>query len=224
MSRMEGPSAPEEHLRRADPILGAVMDEVVRVAGGVRPMLPPDPAAPGDADIPADHYGVLVRAIVSQNISSFASRSIFRRLTERFGGHPPTPEQLLAEDPDQLREAAGLSRAKTASLRALAEHILSGELDLERLHELSDDEVIAQLSAVKGIGVWTADMFLIFHLYRPDVLPVGDLELRRVVERVYQLAERLVPAEFERIAEPWRPFRSLASIYLWQLAEKTPRL
>ena len=221
---MEELSAPEEHLRRADPILAAVIDEVVAEAGGVRPMLPPDPEAPRGPDIPSDHYGVLVRAIVSQNISSFASRSIYSRLTEWFGGRPPTPEEILAEDPDELRSRAGLSRAKTVSLRSLAQCILSGVLDLGRLHELSDEEVIAQLSAVKGIGVWTADMFLIFHLYRPDVLPVGDLELRRTVERAYRLSERLTPAEFVRMAEPWRPYRSLASIYLWQLTEKTPRL
>jgi DNA-3-methyladenine glycosylase II len=221
---MNGQRTPEEHLRRADPVLGAVIDDVIREAGGVRPMLPPDPAAPRDPDIPADHYGVLIRAIVSQNISSFASRAIFRKLTERFGGRPPTPQEILEEDPDELRVAAGLSRAKTVSLRSLAECIVSGVLELDRLHELSDEDVIAQLTAVKGIGVWTADMFLIFHLYRPDVLPVGDLELRRTVERVYDLPERLAPAEFVRMAEPWRPYRSLACVYLWQLAEKTPRL
>lgn len=165
-------------------------------------MLPPDPTAPGGPDIPADDYGMLMRAIVSQNVSGYASRSIYRRLTDRFGGRPPEPEEL----------------------RSLARHIVSGELDLERLHELPDEEVVAQLSAVKGVGVWTADMFLIFHLYRPDVLPVGDLELRRTVERVYGLSERLVPAVFVRMAEPWRPYRSLASIYLCQLTEKTPRL
>lgn len=92
------------------------------------------------------------------------------------------------------------------------------------MHELPDEAVIAQLTRVKGIGVWTADMFLMFHLYRPDVLPVGDLELRRTVEKVYRLPEKLTPAEFVRMAEPWRPYRTLASVYLWQFTEKTPRL
>jgi DNA-3-methyladenine glycosylase II len=200
------------------------MDDVIREADGVRPMLPPDPSRPSSPDIPADHYGVLVRAIVSQNISSFASRAIFRRLTERFGGRLPTPEEVLAEDPDELRRAAGLSRAKTVSLRSLADHILSGELDLDRLHELPDDDVIAQLSAVKGIGVWTADMFLMFHLYRPDILAVGDLELRRTVGQVYRLPQSPTPAELERMAQPWRPYRTLACIYLWQWSEKERRV
>lgn len=221
---MNGARPREDQLRQADPVLGSVIDEVLRESGGVRPMLPPEPGTAVDPDIPADHYGVLVRAIVSQNISSFASRAIFRKLTERFGGRPPGPEEILAEDPDELRVAVGLSRAKTVSLRSLAECILSGRLDLARLHELSDEDVIAQLTLVKGIGVWTAQMFLIFHLYRQDVLAVGDLELRRTVERVYDLPERLTPARFERLAEPWRPYRSLASIYLWQLTEKTARL
>lgn len=215
---------PEEQLRRADPVLAAIMDEVVQAAGGVAPKLPPGPDSPGDPTIPSDHYGVLVRAIVSQNISNYASRAIFRRLSERFGGRPPTPEEILADDPDELRQAAGLSRAKTASLRSLAEHIISGQIDLARLHELPDDEVIAQLSAVKGIGTWTADMFLMFHLYRPDVLPIGDLELRNTVGRVYDLPKPPTPAELERLAEPWRPHRTLASIYLWQWAERTSRV
>jgi DNA-3-methyladenine glycosylase II len=215
---------PEDHLRHADPVLGAVIDEVLRAAGGVRPTLPPDPALPGNPDIPADPYGVLVRAIVSQNISNFASRSIFRRLTERFGGRPPTPQEILEDDPDELRQAAGLSRAKTTSLLSLAEHIVSDELDLERLPELPDKDVIAQLSAVKGIGTWTADMFLMFHLHRPDVLAVSDLELRNTVATVYELPGRPGPAEMERIAEPWRPYRTLGCIYLWQWAEKTPRV
>jgi DNA-3-methyladenine glycosylase II len=215
---------PEEHLRRADPVLGGVIDEVLREAGGAGPALPPDAAGPRDPDIPADPYGVIVRAIVSQNISSFASRSIYRRLIERFGGRLPTPEEVLAHDPDELRRSAGLSRAKTLTLRSLADNIASGELRLDQLHELSDEDVIDRLSAVRGIGVWTADMFLIFHLYRPDVLPVGDLELRRTVERVYRLPQRLTPAGLVRIADPWRPYRSLACLYLWQHTEKTPRL
>jgi len=169
--------------------------------------------------MPTDHYGVLVRAIVSQNISNIASRAIYQRLRERFGGNPPTPEEILAADPDELRLAAGLSRAKTASLRSLAEHIVSGEIDLERVHLLPDEEVVAQLVAVKGIGTWTADIFLIFHLNRPDVLAAGDLEIRRAVERQYGLTGLPRPTEVERIAEPWRPHRTLACLYLWQSME-----
>lgn len=215
---------PEEHLRHVDRTLGQVMDEIGRGDAGPPPMLPPDPESLGDPDIPKDSYGVLVRAILSQNISSYASRSIFRRLKDRYGDRLPTPQELLADDPDDLRTGAGLSRAKTTSLRSLAECILSGALDLDQLQELPDDEVISKLDVVKGIGIWTADMFLVFHLHRPDVLPVGDLELRRVVARVYGLPAAPTPAELTRIAEPWRPYRTLACLYLWQLAERAPRL
>lgn len=205
-------TTPEEHLHAADPVLGAIMDEVV--AGGPAPTLAAD-----HPEMPLDHYGVLLRAIFGQNISNLAARAIYRKLTERYGGRLPTPSEILASDPDEFRTSAGLSHAKTASLRSLADHILSGAVDLDRLHALPDEDVIAQLVAVKGIGVWTADLFLIFHLHRPDVLPVGDLELRKVVERRYKLAKPPNPKEFERIAQPWRPHRTLACLYLWRLRE-----
>jgi len=211
-------TTPEDYLRTADPVLGRIIDQVVRANGG--PLrVAPDPESPADPNLPTEHYAVLMRAIVSQNISNIASRAIYQRLRDRYGGQPPTPEELLADDPDELRTAVGLSRAKTASLRSLAEHVISGELELERLHELSDDEVASRLIAVKGIGRWTADIFLIFHLRRPDVLAVGDLEIRRSVEKAYGLPELPKPAEVERIAEPWRPYRTLAGLYLWRLAE-----
>ena len=213
--------SPEQHLRRADSVLGAIIDKVIEDNGGPLKTVP-NPALPPDPNMPTDHYGVLVRAIVSQNISNLASRAIYQRLRERFGDRPPTPEEILATDPDELRLAAGLSRAKTASLRSLAEHIVSGDLELDRLHVLPDEEVVAQLGAVKGIGTWTADIFLIFHLNRPDVLAAGDLEIRRAVERHYALPELPRPADVERIAEPWRPYRTLACLYLWRWAE-TPR-
>ena len=215
---------PEEHLRQVDPILGQVMDEIARGGTGAPPRLPPGPESSGDPDIPKDSYGVLVRAIVSQNISIYASRSIFRKLKDRHGDRLPTPKELLTGDPEELRTAARLSHAKMTSLRSLSECILSGALDLDRLQKLPDKEVIAKLDVVKGIGIWTADMFLIFHLHRPDVLPVGDLELRRVVAKVYGLPTAPTPAELTRIAEPWRPYRTLACLYLWQLAERAPRL
>jgi DNA-3-methyladenine glycosylase II len=171
---------------------------------------------------PADHYGALVRAIVGQQLSTKAARSIYARLTERFAGRTPTPEQVLADEPEELRAAAGLSRAKVSYLRSLAEHVLSGELELERLDELSDEEVIAELVAVKGLGIWTAHMFLMFHLQRPDVLPVGDLGIRRAIERAYVLDELPDAAAMERIAEPWRPYRTLACRYLWRSLDNEP--
>ncbi len=171
---------------------------------------------------PADHYGALVRAIVGQQLSTKAARSIFVRLTERFEGRTPTPQEVLADEPEELRAAAGLSRAKVSYLRSLAEHSLSGELELERLDELPDEQVISELVAVKGIGVWSAHMFLMFHLQRPDVLPVGDLGIRHAIERAYDLSEIPDAATMERIAAPWRPHRTLACRYLWRSLDNEP--
>ena len=171
---------------------------------------------------PEDHYGALVRSIVGQQLSTKAARSIYTRLTDRFGGRPPTPDEVLADDPDELRAAAGLSRAKVGFLRSLAEHVRDGSLDLGRLDELPDEDAIAELVAVKGLGVWTAHMFLMFHLQRPDVLPVGDLGIRRAIMVRYGLPELPSPSEMEEIAAPWRPYRTLASLYLWRSLAVTP--
>jgi DNA-3-methyladenine glycosylase II len=203
--------SPEAHLRAADPILGALLDAVG-----------PDGLGDARAGRPDDHYGALVRAIVGQQLSTKAARTIYLRLTERYGGRTPTPAELIADDLDELRLAAGLSRAKASYLRSLAEHVVSGELELERLDEMPDDEVSAELVAVKGLGQWTADMFLMFHLGRPDVLPVGDLGIRRAVMVHYGLPELPTPAELTEIAEPWRPHRTLACIYLWRSLQATP--
>jgi DNA-3-methyladenine glycosylase II len=170
---------------------------------------------------PEDPYGALLRAIVGQQLSTKAARTIYGRLLELFGGAVPTPRQLIEADPGAIR-AAGLSRPKIAYLRDLAERVEDGELELARLAELADHEVSAQLVAVKGLGQWTADMFLIFHLGRPDVLPVGDLGIRRAVERLYGLSEIPGAEGITRIAEPWRPHRSLASLYLWASLDNEP--
>ena len=199
------------HLRSADPALAEIID-----AAG-----PLSDARDGRPDR-EDHYGALVRAIVGQQLSVHAARAIYGRLTERFGGRPPTPAEMLAEDPEELRAAAGLSRAKVSFLRSLAEHVISCELELERLGELKDEQVIAELVAVKGLGMWTAQMFLMFHLERPDVLPVGDLGIRRAIERAYALDALPDVAAMERIAEPWRPHRTLACRYLWRSLRNEP--
>jgi DNA-3-methyladenine glycosylase II len=170
----------------------------------------------------ADHYGALVRSIVGQQLSVLAARAIYGRLTERFGGRPPTPQEILTDDPEALRTAAGLSHAKVGYLRSLAEHVVSGELELQRLDDLEDDEVIAELIAVKGLGTWSAHMFLMFQLERPDVLPVGDLGIRRAIERAYGLSELPSPAEIEKLAGPWRPYRTLACRYLWRSLQNEP--
>jgi DNA-3-methyladenine glycosylase II len=171
---------------------------------------------------PGDHYGALVRSIVGQQLSTSAARAIYTRLTDRYGGRTPTPVEVLEDDAEELRAAAGLSRAKVGFLRSLAEHVIDGSLELERLDGLPDDEVIAELVAVKGLGVWTSHMFLMFHLERPDVLPVGDLGIRRAMMLRYGLDELPAPAEMEAIAEAWRPHRTLACLYLWRSLAATP--
>jgi DNA-3-methyladenine glycosylase II len=170
---------------------------------------------------PNDAYGALVRSIVGQQLSTKAARTIYERLTEIFGGRTPTPRELLDVDPELIRDA-GLSRAKVSYLRDLAEHVEDGELDLQSLPELDDDEVTAQLTAIKGLGRWTVDMFLIFHLGRPDVLPVGDLGIRRAAQIKYGLRELPDAAKLEEIGEPWRPWRSLACLYLWTSLDNAP--
>ncbi len=170
---------------------------------------------------PGDAYGALVRAIVGQQLSARAARTIYERVTGLFGDRTPTPRELLDTEPDVLR-GAGLSGAKVAFLRDLAEHIEDGELDLEQLPELPDGEVFEQLVQVKGLGPWTVDIFLLFHLGRPDVLPVGDLGIKRAVQTEYGLEELPDAAELERIAEPWRPHRSLACLYLWRSLDNRP--
>jgi DNA-3-methyladenine glycosylase II len=199
------------HLSASDPVLARMIDE-----------LGPLPDVREGRPDPGDHYGALVRAIVGQQLSVLAARAIYGRLIERFGGRAPTPAEIVADDPDELRSAAGLSHAKVGFLRSLAEHVISGELELDRLNELTDDAVIEELVAVKGIGTWSAHMFLMFQLQRPDVLPVGDLGIRRAIERAYALDALPTPAQIEAIAEPWRPYRTLASRYLWRSLRNEP--
>jgi DNA-3-methyladenine glycosylase II len=170
---------------------------------------------------PGDAYGALLRSIVGQQLSTKAARTIYGRMLELFDGHAPTPKQLLAANPDAIR-AAGLSRPKIAYLRDLAQHVEDGELELERLHDLPDEDVIEQLTAVKGIGDWSAHMFLMFHLGRPDILPVGDLGIRNAVKTQYRLRKLPDPKRLERIARPWRPYRTLACLYLWSSLDNTP--
>jgi DNA-3-methyladenine glycosylase II len=173
-------------------------------------------------DRPTDLYGALVRAIIGQQLSVSSARAIFGRLTERFGGRTPTPEEVLADDPDELRVAVGLSHAKTRYLRSLAECVRDGTLELGRLDQLEDDLVTAELIQVKGLGLWTAHMFLIFTLGRPDVLAWGDLGIRHAAERLYGLDAPAGQTEMETLAEPWRPWRSVACRYLWLSLQTAP--
>ena len=202
------------HLRAADPVLRRVIDELGPESTLIELTRPREPAT--------DHYGALVRSITGQQLSTKAARAIYGRLTARFGGRAPTPQEVLADDPEELRAAAGLSHAKVGYLRSLAQHVLDGELELDHLDDLGDDEVISELTAVKGIGTWSAHMFLMFHLDRPDVLPVGDLGIRRAVMNVYGLEQLPDPASLEALAEPWRPYRTLACRFLWRSLDATP--
>jgi DNA-3-methyladenine glycosylase II len=203
--------SPVAHLRACDPVLRALIDACGELSNRR------DGRPHRD-----DHYGALLRSIINQQLSVHAGKAIYQRLIDRYGGRPPTPQQVLAEQPEELRAAAGLSRAKVGFLRSLAEHVIDGRLELARLDELPDEQVIAELIAVKGLGVWTAHMFLMFHLERPDVLAVGDLGVRRAIERAYGLDGLPDAATIEAIAEPWRPYRTLACRYLWRSLDNEP--
>jgi DNA-3-methyladenine glycosylase II len=170
---------------------------------------------------PNDAYGALLRAIVGQQLSTKAARTIYLRVIDIFGGTTPSPEQLLEASEADLR-GAGLSGRKVEYVRDLAAHILSGELEVDRLDQLGDEQVIAELVAVRGLGQWTAEMFLLFHLERPDVLSGGDLGIRKAVQIEYGLKEMPKPERVLEIGEPWRPHRSLASLYLWESLAAVP--
>jgi DNA-3-methyladenine glycosylase II len=170
---------------------------------------------------PPDAYGALLRAIVGQQLSTKAARTIYLRVCDLFGGTTPSPEQLLEASEEDLR-ACGLSGRKVEYVRDLAAHVLSGELELERLGELSDEEAIEEIVAVRGLGQWTAEMFLLFHLERPDVLSGGDLGIRKAVQIEYGLEEMPTPQRVLEIGEAWRPYRSLASLYLWESLANVP--
>jgi DNA-3-methyladenine glycosylase II len=197
-------------LREADPVMAGLIELHADV---VRRDLKRE--RPGDA------YGTLVRSIVGQQLSTRAAATIYGRVLEHFGGHTPTPKQLLKADPDAMR-AAGLSHAKVAYLRDLAQHVEDGALELDRLPDLPDEEVTAQLTAIKGVGQWTADMFLMFHLGRPDILPVGDQGIPRAIQVEYRLRKLPDAKRMQKIAKPWRPYRTLASLYLWSSLDNTP--
>jgi DNA-3-methyladenine glycosylase II len=197
-------------LREADPVMARLVEGHAAV---VRRDLRRE--RPGDA------YGALLRSIVGQQLSTKAASTIYGRMTDIFGGHAPTPRQLLAADPDEIR-AAGMSRPKIAYLRDLAQHVEEGTLELDRLDELPDEEVSAQLTAIKGLGQWTADMFLMFHLRRHDVLPVGDQGIRRAVQVQYRMRKPPDPKRLEKVARPWRPHRTLACLFLWSSLDNVP--
>lgn len=162
-----------------------------------------------------DHLTALTRAIVGQQLSAKAAATIFSRFVALFPDANITAQRITALDDRTLR-GVGLSSQKLAYMRDLSVRILDGRLLLEELDVLDDDEVVARLVTVKGFGRWTAEMFLIFRLHRPDVLPVADLGIMTAVQRLYRLKKRPDPKKLTKIGELWRPYRSVACWYLWQ--------
>jgi DNA-3-methyladenine glycosylase II len=191
----------DAHLARSD----AVMAELVRRLGPVaRPEVTP----------PADLFGALITAIVRQQLATAAAAAIYERLLQYFGDRVPTPDAVLSAGPD-MSTTVGLSHAKDRALRALARQVTDGTLDLDRLPSLPDDEVHDSLTAVTGIGEWTAGVFMMFRLQRPDILLAGDLGIRKAAQLAYGLGELPRPSVLETIAAPWRPYRTRGCFYLW---------
>lgn len=186
------------HLRRQDPILSGIIERV-----GDYSILFRDP-----------NFETLVKSIVFQQLSGRVASVIFTRLVKGAGGSL-TPESILKLRPSRMR-TLGLSGQKTAYIRDLARHTRDGTVIFEELGGLPDEAVIERLTQVKGIGVWTAHMFLIFALQRTDILPVGDLGIRNAIRKAYTLPELPAPDEIERLAKRWRPYCSVASWYLWR--------
>ena len=168
-----------------------------------------------------DPFSALVRTITSQQLSTKAAATIHRRILDLMPDGVATPEAIERTSDEQLR-AAGLSRQKVAYVRDLGKHAANGELPLHSLNTLSDEEVIAAITRVKGLGRWSAEMFLMFRLHRADVLPVDDLGIVVAVQRLYGLRKRPKPDRLRKIAEPWRPYRTVACWYLWRSLENTP--
>jgi DNA-3-methyladenine glycosylase II len=206
--RLNGPdSAAVAALRKADPVIAALID--------ANPGF--DPGA-WLRQLPAmDAFGVLIFQVVGQQLSVAVTRTLLGRLSDRFGGRLPTPEQLLAADPEEVR-AAGLSRRKVQTLRELAERFVDGRLSPAELERLPDEEVVARLTEVPGVGRWTAEGFLSIALHRQDVVLPGDLALRKAIQRAYGLDHLPSQAEVVAIAAAWRPYRSLAVSYLFASA------
>ncbi|HEY4160663.1 MAG TPA: DNA-3-methyladenine glycosylase [Candidatus Saccharimonadales bacterium] len=170
-----------------------------------------------------DYYQALVDAIISQQLSVHAARAIEQRFRDLFGGVFPTAGQILTTDADTLR-GLGFSRAKATYVLDLAQHVVDGRVRFDHLDGLTNDEVVKELTAVKGIGEWTAHMFLMFCMGRTDVLPVGDLGIRNGIRKLYGLADAPTPAQITELAAArgWHPYESIASWYIWQSLNNAP--
>ena len=195
-------------LMRRDPILAAAIKKIGPCGMAARQR--------------KDHLTALVGAIVSQQLSTKAAATIFGRFAAIFPDNQITDAAAIAAIEDSTLRSVGLSGQKVGYLRDLSARILDGRLNLDELETLSDDEVIERLTSVKGFGRWTAEMFLMFRLHRPDVLPVGDLGIVNAIQRLYRLRKKPKAKRLMKIGEAWRPYRSVACWYLWQTLRNEP--
>jgi DNA-3-methyladenine glycosylase II len=191
------------HLKKSDPVLSRLIDRV----GPIR------------FEMDDDHYEALVGSIIYQQLAGAAARAILNRFKDLYGGRIPRPREYLSTHVAKLR-SVGLSPQKISYIKDLAKRLESGTLDLKRLEGLSDDEAVRELDEVKGVGRWTAEMFLIFMLGRTDVLPVDDLGLQKAAKRMYRLRKPPSREKFEELAKRWRPYSSISTLYLWRSTEK----
>jgi len=196
------------HLAKADPILATVIEK-----------------SPLPDFVPhTDYYRALVNSIIGQQLSVKAAATIKQRFVDLFDGTFPLPEQIVAKDIEELR-SVGLSRPKANYIQDLARHILGGSVRFDTLDQLSNDEIITELTAVKGIGEWTVHMFLLFCMGRTDVLPTGDLGIRSGMRKLYGLEELPTPEEVREVAKRggWHPYESIASWYIWRSLDNAPK-
>ena len=193
-----------EHLNLSDPVLAAVIAKV----------------GPCGMEFGPPEFHSLAEAIVYQQLNGKAAVTIFKRFAA-LAGDPLTPEGILKLTDQQMR-SAGLSKQKTSYLQDMSERARRGDLDFSRLHEFTDEEVIAHLTQVKGVGVWTAHMFLMFTLKRPNVLPTGDFGIRMAMKKLYRKRKMPTPEQMAKIAKAWEPHRSVACWYLWRSMEAKP--
>ena len=200
------PMTPTQILCKSDPILAKAIARVIKHFGVQ--------GEDADTATPPDHFVALCGIVAGQQLSTHVARAIRGRLEAHFAADF-SADSVAATDHETLR-TLGLSGAKARTLHALAAHILDGHLPIAQLEKLSNEEITREIVAVKGLGPWSADMFLMFHLHRADVLPVGDLGIREAARRLYDLDERPDAAKLTQIAEVWRPHRTLASRYLWR--------
>jgi 3-methyladenine DNA glycosylase/8-oxoguanine DNA glycosylase len=191
----------EKHLRAADNVMPRLIDRI-----GPYPDVPP---------LVGGHFEAIAQSIVFQQLSGRAASVIFSRLLALCNETKPTPRAIMSLSDEQLR-GAGLSRQKSATLKDLSAKAEAGDVRIDSLHDLPDEEIIRELTLVKGIGVWTAQMFLMFRLHRPDVLPDMDLGIRKAIRNEYVLPELPAPEKVQEIGSPWRPFATYACWYLWR--------